>query len=165
MKVRTVKNVPIIHRWLAGLFFVVGSILFAIMTPIPLIQMAMAHNWSAVPCTVISSQMNYSHGRRHGGSCRIDITYSYKWDGQEYQSNRHHFGEYKTWPAAWKNREIEKYSAGSVAECFVNPRHPDKAVLHRGPTWDLAFGLFGLVFMSFSILLFLAKPHEMTHSL
>ena len=88
-------------------------------------------NFVAVPAVIQKSSLSGSG--EPGGSVGIDIVYSYKYKGENFESRRYSFfHRYATNVGANKVRQIVKsYTAGQQTECCVNPAQPQQAVLDR----------------------------------
>ena len=105
----------------------------------PLLMVYTSQNWTAVSCTVVSSRLKSGDGQQYAE----DIVYSYKVAGKTYQADRYEF--YNAWHKgrnrAQKEKEIiAQYPPGSQTTCYVNPRDPTDAVLHR------RIGAFAILF-------------------
>src|SRR5690606_8278032 len=117
----------------------------------PIGQIIAARDWHETPCTVRSSELAEQRGD-DSTSYVIRITYDYLYDAQPYTGERYHFGDIasNTSPK-WKRRVVADHPAGHRTVCYVNPGDPAEAVLHRGPTRELWWGLFPLPFLAVGI--------------
>lgn len=109
-----------------------------------------AQNWKAVPCTIISSQVR-THSDSDGSTYSIDILYRYVYEGKEYQSSRYKFMGGSSSGRSGKQRIVDRYRPGTKATCYVNPDAPYEAVIDRGFTADMLFGLIPLVFVAVGV--------------
>jgi hypothetical protein len=129
-----------------ALFFMIGTVVFYFMTLRPLFGVLAARDWMPTSCTIISSRVQ-SHRSDDGTTYQVDILYSYEFDGREHRSNRYHFMGGSSSGRKGKAAIVNQYPAGSWQTCFVNPRNPSEAVLERGLTRDMWFGVIPAVFM------------------
>jgi hypothetical protein len=77
----------------------------------------------------------------------VDIRYAYSVNGKEYQSDRYGFFTGSTDGSASKAEIVAHYPPNSRAVCYFDPATPAAAVLNRGYTGHLLFGLVGLAFI------------------
>lgn len=129
-----------------GVFALVGSLLFFVFFVRPAIQMVESRDWPSVPCVVISSETQY-HSGSHGGTYSINIFYRYTVNGREYKSNRYGFMTGSSSGYEGKAAVVRQFPPGRATVCFVNPNQPWEAVLNRGFTSDMWFGMIPLVFL------------------
>jgi len=129
-----------------ALFFAIGTVVFYFLTLRPLLGVLAAREWTPVSCTIISSRVQ-SHRSDDGTTYRVDILYSYEFDGREHRSNRYHFMGGSSSGRKGKSAVVHQYPAGSRRTCFVNPHNHSEAVLERGLTRDMWFGAIPAVFM------------------
>ena len=129
-----------------ALFFVVGAVVFYFFTARPLLGVLAARDWVPTHCTVISSRVQ-SHRGKDSTTYRVDILYSYEFNGREHRSSRYHFMGGSSSGHKGKAEAVRQYPAGAERTCYVDPRHPGEAVLERGLTHGMWFGLIPAVFM------------------
>jgi hypothetical protein len=129
-----------------ALFFVMGAVVFYFLAARPLMGVLAARDWVPTPCVVISSRVN-SHRGKDSTTYRVEILYSYEFDGREHRSSRYHFMGGSSSGRKGKAEVVRQYPAGAERTCFVDPRHPTEAVLERGLTRDMWFGAIPAVFM------------------
>lgn len=113
-------------------------------------------NFVAVPAVIQKSSLSGSG--EPGGSVGIDIVYSYKYKGENFESRRYSFfHRYETNVGAHTVRRIvKKYSAGQKTECFINPANPKESVLdrriyHEPVLLDYIFSLIGIACLTAAI--------------
>jgi hypothetical protein len=82
-----------------------------------------------------------------GSRFRFDVLYRYDFGGREYESRVYRPGYTGSDQISEAERLAARYSAGSRAQCYVNPSSPDKAYLARPSLWVGAFILLPLVFI------------------
>ena len=129
-----------------ALFFAIGTLVFYFLTWRPLLGVLSAREWTPTSCTIISSRVQ-SHRSDDGTTYRVDILYSYEFDGREHRSNRYHFMGGSSSGRQGKAAIVRQYPAGSKRTCFVDPHNPNEAVLERGLTPGMWFGAIPAVFM------------------
>ncbi len=121
----------------------------------PVSQAIGARDWVAVPCRVLSSTV-YENYDSDGSTYRVDISYEYEYQGRKYTSDRYQFLTMSSSGRKSKAKVVAKYPAGSMATCYVNPDAPREAVMHRGLSWMMLFGLIPLVFVIVALVWILA---------
>ncbi len=131
-----------------GLFFLVGAVLFFTLFVRPVWKIAGARSWPAIPCRIISSTLT-PHSDSDGTTYSADIVYSYSIGSTVYQSQKYSFSSQNTGGYNGKQAIIAAFPPGSTATCYVNPSNPSEAVLHRGFTREVLFGVFPLIFCAF----------------
>ena len=113
----------------------------------PVSKILVASRWPAVPCVVISSEVR-SHDSDDGTTYSVNILYRYEFNGREFKSNRYHFMGGSSSGYSGKQAVVSRHPPGSSSTCYVNPGDPTEAVLERGFTPDLWFGLIPLAFVA-----------------
>jgi len=125
---------------------VIGAVFFAAFFVRPVFKILQARNWNETSCVVISSQVR-SHDGEDGTTYSVDILYAYEVNGREYKSNRYHFMGGSTSGYKSKAAIVRQHPPGTRTTCVVNPEDPTEAVLERGFTINLWFGLIPFVFV------------------
>ena len=113
----------------------------------PMFKMLSARAWPAVPCVVISSEVKSHSGK--GTTYSVYVFYSYEFNGRAFKSDAYGFMGGSSSGYEGKRAVVARYPPGTRAVCYVNPDEPVEAVLERGLTPDILFGLIPLVFMFF----------------
>jgi len=130
-----------------SIFLLVGLGFGYFMFGRPILRVIDAKDWPSVPCVVTSSQVHESSDS-DGSTYRIKITFHYNVNGRPHTSDRYDFFSFIGSPGrSGKQKIIDQYPVGSQATCFVNPSDPTMAVIHRGWSKTLWFGLIPLVFV------------------
>lgn len=132
---------------LFGIFLVVGLVLTILFFVRPLVRIVRARDWPSQPCTIISSNVR-SHRSDGNTTYSVDILYSYRVDGKEYRANRYAFMGGSSSGYSSKASVVAKYRPGRRWICYVNPNDPADAVLERGLTSNLWFGLIPMIFFA-----------------
>jgi hypothetical protein len=110
----------------------------------PLVQMVRARNWVETPCVIVSGDVVTQHGSEND-TYKVHVVFSYSFDGPEKrQSERYSFATGSSRGYASKARVVAQYPRGRETVCYVNPGHPDEAVLNRGYDSSLLLGLIPL---------------------
>lgn len=122
-----------------------------------------ARGWEEVPCRIESAELRASRGSK-STTYKVEAVYHYQFQGRSYRSDQVGFSTGSDNVGSYHqriHREISTYVSGppedGVAEsrstvrtfrCYVNPRHPEEAVLDRGLRWEMqAFmAIFALTF-------------------
>jgi hypothetical protein len=104
------------------------------------INVVRARDWPPTDCNILTSRV--IHERK--GRSRIHVEYEYAVNGVAYRSTRYKFlgGNTNT-----RKQVPLEYLAGKIATCYVDPSDPTSAVLVRGMTWDMLFGLIPLLLL------------------
>jgi hypothetical protein len=141
---------PAVARWktaaFAALVFVFGGAMLVPFAGLPLWRIAVARDWPAVSCEIVSSRVKYSGGKG-GGTYSPEIVYRYQIGGRSYTAARYKFMEGSSSGRASKAEIVARFPPGSGAVCYVNPDDPFDAVIERGFTADLGWGLIPLIFV------------------
>ncbi len=131
---------------LFAVFFLVGCGATIGLFVVPVIRVLSARLWPAVPCRVVSSSLRSHSGE--GTTYSVDILYRYEVGGREYQSNRYNFMGGSTSGRSGKQEIVKRHKPGMRTVCYVDPSDPTLAVLNRGLTADMLFGLIPLAFVA-----------------
>jgi hypothetical protein len=129
-----------------SLFILIGLLVFYAIFIRPVIKIADARHWPAVPCTVVSSRVQ-SHDSDDGTTYSVDILYKYEINGHEYKANRYHFLGGSSSGYRGKARIVREHPPGRKMICYVNPKDPTDAVVQRGFSRGMWFGLLPLLFV------------------
>ncbi len=142
-----------------GLFFVVGCATGYFFVLRPGLRLLDSQDWVATPCRIVSSRVEQQDGD-DGSTYRVAISYTYEFAGQAHRSDRYNFWDtiYSSGRSG-KEAIVRQYPVGKETTCYVNPAAPPEAVIHRGWSWSMLFGLIPLAFaavggggMAFSVL-------------
>lgn len=157
------------QRWgvpFISLFGILGAVLFVVLFGRPAVEILEARNWPAVPCVIISGEVQSIRGN-HGSTYRVNILYRYSVGGREYKSNQYGFMVGSSSGYQRKQAIVRQHPPGSQSVCYVNPDHPAEAVLNRGFTPDLWAGLIPLVFVVFAgcMLLVIRRTRQQTRAI
>lgn len=126
-------------------FLFAGAALIYFLGVTPLVRVLRASSWNATPCVVTSSRVASSSD---GDTFSVEIHYSYSVEGRQYDGKRYGFFGGSSSGYASKKEVVDLNPVGKNATCYVNPFDPAEAVFHRGFTWDMLWGLFGLPFFA-----------------
>ncbi len=126
-------------------FFAFGSVFVWLFFLGPALNVRQARNWSAVPCTVVSSDVK-SHSDSDGTTYSIEITYRYEVGGASYTGKSYSFQEGSSSGYDGKRRVVAAHPPGHETVCYVDPEDPTRSVLNPGMTGDIWMGLFTLIF-------------------
>jgi hypothetical protein len=129
-----------------AVFFLVGFAAFYFTTLRPAMQSLTARSWTETTCTVLSSQVGEHPGSK-STTYSVDVVYTYSFDGQPYQAHRYGFLGGSSSGRTGKEEIVARYPPGARVSCWVDPAHPDQAVLNRDPSAEWLFGLIPLVFL------------------
>jgi hypothetical protein len=113
---------------------------------LPLWRVVEARSWTPTPAVVESSRVR-SHSGSDSTTYSIDITYRYEVDGTSYTADRYHFMVGSSSGRAGKQRVVDAHPRGTNITVYVDPKNPTRAIIHRGLTPDMLFGLIPLAFL------------------
>lgn len=128
-----------------GVFLAFGLWMGGMMFGRPALRIIDAVDWSAVPCDILSSTVA-THDGTEGSTYSVAVTYRYAIDGRSYVGDRYKFVRMSSSGRARKARVVAALPPGKQTTCYVNPADPADAVIERGPTADLLWGIIPLVF-------------------
>ncbi len=129
-----------------GVFLVLG-LLFTAFFSVPMWTLGLASSqWTETPCTIVSSVVG-SHAGDDGSTYSVDIVYRYTFAGREYEGDRYDAVGGSSSGRDGKAEIVARYPAGAKAVCYVDPARPSKALLRRGFSWGMLFGLLPLIFV------------------
>lgn len=129
-----------------GLFFVIGSVATWAFAVRPLYRVISARSWMAVPCTIVSSRV-IEHDSDDGYTYSVGLVYRYDFGGRTYTADRYKFSTGSSSGRKGKQAIVAQFPPGRDATCYVNPADPTEAVIERGYTGEMWFGLIPLVFV------------------
>ena len=136
-----------------SVFGLAGLTMLYFVTVRPLWMAVVSRGWEPAECLILSSEVVRNPGS-DGDTFSIAISYRYQFHGREYTSARYTFAKVASSGFIGKQRVVDGYPIESRQECFVNPRDPAQAVLERGPTSEVWWGLFALPFIGVGSLAF-----------
>ena len=142
-------------RWLwyvwSSLFLIVGCFFCYELGVRPLWRVRQASGWVETPCTVISSKLKEHRSTDSEPSeptYSIEIVYKYEFRDSQYQSDRYDFVTMSSnTNMAMRSGIVKAHPPGKQTVCFVNPVSPAEAVLARGWTSEMLWGLFPIPFV------------------
>jgi len=128
------------------IFLIIGSAFLYGFFIRPVFKILSARQWPSVPCVVIFSEVK-SHSGDDGTTYGVNILYSYEFHGREFKANRYDFMGGSSSGYSGKQAIVARHTPGTKTVCYVNPSEPTDAVLERGFTPGMWFGLIPLVFV------------------
>ena len=129
------------------MFLGIGSVFLYFLGVRPVWGVLRASGWAPTPCTVLSSQLKEQNDE-DGPAYKIEIVYKYDFGGAPYQSDQYDFLDLATnTNVAARTAVVQAHPPGSKMVCYVNPANPSEAVLERGWTWEMLWGLFPIPFV------------------
>jgi hypothetical protein len=128
-----------------GLFFIVGTTLFVVFFLRPFFLSRTARNWVRTPCKVQSAEVE-EHRGEDSMTYSIEVRYTYVAGGRERTGTRYCFLTGSSSGYSGKKAVVDRLTREPETFCYVDPDDPDEAVLERGLTGDIWFGLIPLVF-------------------
>lgn len=132
-------------------FLLVGCGFFYGLVLRPLSKIMGARDWPAIPCVVVASEVerHSGGGGRHnsGPTYSINILYFYEFNGKPYKANGYDFLGGSSSGFDDKEAVVDRLRPGTPAVCYVNPADPTEAVLERGFSPWMLFGVIPVVFI------------------
>lgn len=110
-------------------------------------------DWIETPARVRETQLIESDSD-DSTTYRVTAVYEYEFGGRAYTGTRVAIGGGSDNVGSFQRRMHERLAAhrqsGAPMPCYVNPRNPAEAILHRGLRWEMLVfkGVFGLAFGS-----------------
>lgn len=104
--------------------------------------------WTATPCRIISSKVT-SERRSPNAEVehRTEIRYSYSFDGHSLTGGRIKRVDAATVHKDNASKRLEEFPVGKETVCYVNPAHPEHAVLKHDTRAALYSMWFPLLFV------------------
>ena len=131
-----------------GIFAAAGTLTLWMFTIRPFWGIVDGQSWVETPCTIVSSEVEV-HLDGEGNTYSIEIKYDYDFNGRPYRGERYHFMYgMSSSGRSGKQKVVDRYPVGLQTSCYVDPDDPSEAVLNRGLTADLWWGLFSLPFLA-----------------
>ena len=124
----------------------------------PLGLVSVSQHWIETPCTILESQLGVD-SNSESIMYSVDVKYEYEVDGESYLSDRYSFFRDSSVGVDSKKEVVSTLQPGTQSVCFVNPKDPTKAVLYRGITVEILFGLLPLSVLAFGLFI-MAPPSE-----
>jgi hypothetical protein len=159
------------------LFAAIGLVAFWFVTLRPLLRSAASADWVETPCEILSSELE-RHADSDGDTYRVAVRYRYQWppprmavesgDAAEaattttpariHESDRYDFSTGSTNVGVKRMRAaVRENPPGHRTVCYVDPAHPESAVLARDTPTGVWLGFLTLLFPGFGALfIFLA---------
>ena len=138
-----------------AVFVLIGAGLILGLFVRPVMDVIAARHWTAVPCRIVSGVVT-PHTDSDGTTYSADIVYRYNFGGQTFDSKRFSFGSPIKSSYNGRAKIVAAFPIGGAATCYIDPKAPGEAVLRRGMTGEVWFGLMGLPFLAFGLLGFWA---------
>ncbi|HKV12026.1 MAG TPA: DUF3592 domain-containing protein [Thermoanaerobaculia bacterium] len=132
---------------LFGLVFaLIGGVALWFMFIRPMSRFLAARSWQETPAVIEASQVLESSDS-DGTTYKVDVHFTYTFEGREYQSNRYNFLDAYSSGRSGKEEIVAYYSPGLRTVCWVNPENPSEAVLKKDFSASYLIGLIPLVFV------------------
>lgn len=129
-----------------SIFFIVGLILSWTFLILPVSKIIQAQTWRETPCTIISSSIAENKDS-DGDTYKVNIQYKYEFNDLEYTSNQYDF--ITSYSSGYKSKAaiVKDYPPNQVTVCYVNSNNPSQAVINRGLSTDLIYGIIPVLFV------------------
>ncbi len=103
----------------------------------PILKVLEARDWEEAPARVLESEVR-THRGSDSTTYSIQISYTYEWGGQTFQSDRYDFWSGSSSGYQSKARVVRQYPRGHEFMAFVNPSNPSESVINREFRWAYA---------------------------
>ncbi len=113
----------------------------------PLARLFAARSWTEAQCDVVSSQVAEVPGSGRP-TFRVDIRYTWTAGGSPHSGNRYDFTTGSSSGTAGKQAVVDRYPPGARVPCWVDPEHPDQAVLSLALSPAYLIGLAPMLFLA-----------------
>lgn len=128
--------------------FLGAGLLFAGLLGHEIVKAAATRFWTATPCTIVESGVSEEENRHNHHPYVAMVEYRYEWEGKTLHSpqvsrSRPAFGNYGKAAAL-----VAQYPANGQATCYVNPKHPEEAVLRHDSLLMIPFMIIPLIFIA-----------------
>ena len=156
------------------LFGAIGLFAFWFVTLRPLLRSAASVDWVETPCEILASELE-RHADSDGATYRVAIRYRYEWPPRHlavesgraaeaaaasttapvrfHESDRYDFSTGSTNVGMKRMRAaVRDNPPGRRTVCYVDPAHPESAVLDRGTPLSVWLGFLTLLFPAFGAL-------------
>ena len=134
------------------IFFTAGSFACWMICIRPLSGWLASANWTPCDAKVISSGLERSRGSKGRTNYRIQIQYTYQFNGATYTGSRYDFfrSQVSSNIGVGTMRDIvSDMTEGKEVTCLVNPANPTEAVISRDlPVFHCLFMFFPLPFLA-----------------
>jgi hypothetical protein len=131
----------------SALFFLAGF-LFLVLWFVPMVsRMFAARSWPQVPCTIVHSGVSSHSGNKGGTTYAVEVLYRYQFNGKKFASSRYDFMAGSSSGYDSKQDIVRTLPARKKTVCYVDPADPEYAVLNRGYSMTLLFGLIPVIFV------------------
>lgn len=108
-----------------GLFFAFMGSMFVKQEWSALQETRAMQQWTQTPCAILSSEMQDA-----GDDFKLVLSYAYTFDGRSYTATRYGRRDNFTAERIGEINRLQKaLTPGTKTQCYVNPNHPNEAVL------------------------------------
>lgn len=139
-----------------GIFTLVGGGIAIPLGFMPVQKMMASRGWEETPCKIIWSRVQRHESTSDGKTSitySVNIFYEYSFAGRRQRSNSYDVFGGSSSGRSGKVAVSKQYPQGSQQLCYVDPKVPERALLVRGFTWQVLFGLIPLAFFLAGLLI------------
>ena len=133
--------------WLAFLFFGISGFYFLFIQPLR--QSRVAKEWKPVSATIVSSEIEFDHGRSKTQRYHLKVSYRYILNERIYTSNRFSFVQ-PTYSRQQAEIKLKNFPIGQSIPIYINPINPAQSVIFREVGLSAYYG--GIVSILFILL-------------
>ncbi len=105
-----------------------------------------SQDWVETRCEILEAAVNVHSDPEHGDSYTLSMKYKYRFDRQEYTSDRYDFSFSAYSDKAVAQAVVSGLPPGMQVTCYVNPNNPSEAVVKReGDDTGTLFGAIAMI--------------------
>ena len=134
------------------IFFIAGCFACWMICIRPLSGWLASASWTPCEAKVMSSDLARSRGSKGGTNYRVQIQYTYQFNGTTYTGSRYDFFRSQVSSnigVGTMRKIVSNHPSGKEITCLVNPKNPHESVISRDlPIFSLFFMLFPLPFLA-----------------
>lgn len=152
MAITQTKRSTVKGRFFLGCFFSVfllfGLAMSAAFLVWPIVRIVQATGWRETACTILSSKVEPHSGTKGGTTYSIEVAFEYVVDDTRHVGTRYQFVGGSSSGYLGKQEVVRRLPPGTRTVCYVNRHDPDDAVIERGFTAELLWGLLPMIFVA-----------------
>ncbi len=113
-------------------------------------QTALTYGWKKTDCVILNSAVR-EDSRHQDAPYTFAIQFEYSWQGQIHTSDKFALKPRSFTSYSDAQRLVEKYTADTKGQCYLNSADPGVAILRRGSLWVALMILLPLLFVAIGV--------------